>query len=449
VTRRRATIHTRMLAGACLMILLVLPASGLLLSYNFQQSIHTAFDERLESLLNVVLASLEYDPVKGTLIPPDVPGESRFSRIFSGWYWQVEGSEQTLASRSLWDERLSPADSDGLTRHDAIGPNGDRLRVIQRQVTLPGMDQSIHVMVAAPLHSIQAEMDQFNQLLWVSLVVLALILLAGLAVQLRWGLAPLRRIQSDLTRVENGDSDRLETDLPAELTGLANAMNRVLERDQSLIERSRQTADNLAHALKTPIAVIGTLAGRLSDDQRVTLQSEIQRMDAAIRHHLSRASAAGPPALGASSNLAETLQPLIQGFERLAQRRQLECDFIIPETIRVRTDPQDLQEMVGNLVDNAAKWARQRFRLVVEQSAGGILIRVMDDGPGMSADARAAVMGRGVKLDESSAGSGLGLAIARDLAGLYGGDLHLEQSEEGGIEARLRLPEAQSHGKAF
>jgi len=108
VTRRRATIHTRMLAGACLMILLVLPASGLLLSYNFQQSIHTAFDERLESLLNVVLASLEYDPVKGTLIPPDVPGESRFSRIFSGWYWQVEGSEQTLASRSLWDERLSP-----------------------------------------------------------------------------------------------------------------------------------------------------------------------------------------------------------------------------------------------------------------------------------------------------------------------------------------------------
>jgi len=175
-----------------------------------------------------------------------------------------------------------------------LAPNGDRLRVIQRQVTLPGMDQSIHVMVAAPLHSIQAEMDQFNQLLWVSLVVLALILLAGLAVQLRWGLAPLRRIQSDLTRVENGDSDRLETDLPAELTGLANAMNRVLERDQSLIERSRQTADNLAHALKTPIAVIGTLAGRLSDDQRVTLQSEIQRMDAAIRHHLSRASAAGP-----------------------------------------------------------------------------------------------------------------------------------------------------------
>jgi len=275
----------------------------------------------------------------------------------------------------------SPADSDGLTRHDAIGPNGDRLRVIQRQVTLPGMDQSIHVMVAAPLHSIQAEMDQFNQLLWVSLVVLALILLAGLAVQLRWGLAPLRRIQSDLTRVENGDSDRLETDLPAELTGLANAMNRVLERDQSLIERSRQTADNLAHALKTPIAVIGTLAGRLSDDQRVTLQSEIQRMDAAIRHHLSPRLRCWAPALGASSNLAETLQPLIQGFERLAQRRQLECDFIIPETIRVRTDPQDLQEMVGNLVDNAAKWARQRFRLVVEQSAGGILIRVMDDGP--------------------------------------------------------------------
>jgi len=258
------------------------------------------------------------------------------------------------------------------------------------------MDQSIHVMVAAPLHSIQAEMDQFNQLLWVSLVVLALILLAGLAVQLRWGLAPLRRIQSDLTRVENGDSDRLETDLPAELTGLANAMNRVLERDQSLIERSRQTADNLAHALKTPIAVIGTLAGRLSDDQRVTLQSEIQRMDAAIRHHLSRASAAGPQHWAHPATSLRHSSPSSRVLSGFAQRRQLECDFIIPETIRVRTDPQDLQEMVGNLVDNAAKWARQRFRLVVEQSAGGILIRVMDDGPGMSADARAAVMGRGL-----------------------------------------------------
>ncbi|WP_233128921.1 sensor histidine kinase [Halovibrio salipaludis] len=441
MTQRRATIHIRMLAGACLMILLVLPVSGLLLSYNFQQSIHTAFDERLESLLNVVLASLEYDRVKGSLPPPDVPGEPRFSRIFSGWYWQIEGPEQTLASRSLWDERLSLADSDSLVRHDAIGPNGDRLRVVQRQVTLPGMDQPIHVLVAAPLHSIQAEMDQFNQLLWISLAVLALILLAGLAMQLHWGLAPLRSIQSDLAHVENGDRDRLNTDLPAELTGLANAMNRVLERDQSLIKRSRQTADNLAHALKTPIAVIGTLAGRLRDDQRVTLQSEIQRMDAAIRHHLSRAAAAGPSALGTPRNLAETLQPLIQGFERLAQRRQLECDFIIPETISVRTDPQDLQEMVGNLVDNAAKWATQRFKLVVEQSTDGILFRVMDDGPGMSADARAAVMERGVKLDESSAGSGLGLAIARDLAALYGGDLHLEQAEDGGIEARLRLPD--------
>lgn len=440
MTRRRIAIHTRMLAGACLMILLLLPASGLLLSYNFQQSIHAAFDERLESLLDVVLASLEYDRVKGALPPPDVPGESRFDRIFSGWYWQVEGPERMLASRSLWDERLSPVNSDDLTRHDTVGPNGDRLRVVQRQVTLPGMDDPIHVMVAAPLNSIQAEMDQFNQLLWVSLAVLAFILLTGLAVQLHWGLAPLRRIQSDLTRVENGDTDRLDTDLPAELTGLATAMNRVLERDQSLIERSRQTADNLAHALKTPIAVIGTLAGRLPDDQRTTLQNEIQRMDAAIRHHLARASAAGPSALGASHNLAATLQPLIQGFERLAQRRQLECDVIIPDTINVRTDPQDLQEMVGNLVDNAAKWASTRFRLVVEPNTDGILIRVMDDGPGMSADTRAAVMERGIKLDESSAGSGLGLAIARDLATLYGGDLHLEQAAEGGIEARLQLP---------
>ncbi|RZU98401.1 HAMP domain-containing histidine kinase [Spiribacter vilamensis] len=429
-----------MLAGAGLMILLVLPVAGLLLSWNFQQSINTAFDERLGSLLNVVLASLDYDRIDGSLSPPDVPGESRFSRIFSGWYWQVEGPEQTFTSRSLWDERLSGTDRDGPATYNVDGPDNHELRVIQRAVTLPGMDSPLYVTVAAPLDSIQAEMDEFNQLLWLSLLVLALILLTGLALQLRWGLAPLRHIQSDLSRVENGDRDRLNTDLPAELTGLANAMNRVLERDQSLIQRSRQTADNLAHALKTPIAVIGTLADRLPDDQRATLKGEIQRMDAAIRHHLSRASAAGPSALGASRNLAETLQPLLQGFERLAGRRQLECRFSIPDTISVRTDPQDLQEMVGNLIDNAAKWADRRFQLVVEQDTDSILFRVIDDGPGMSADARAAVMERGVKLDESSPGSGLGLAIARELAALYDGSLHLEPSETGGTEAQLRLP---------
>lgn len=442
----RASIATRLLLASLLLILIALPVAGMGLAYHFRHSVTEAFDERLDALLKVVLASIEYDPIEQTLAFDSTLGDPRFEQVFSGWYWQIsDDHSQVITSRSLWDQRLPVTDQRQTSVRDEGGPRGSRLRIIERDIRLAGLDAPLHVSVALERSELDSEIRRFQQLLTAGLIGLGVLLLLALAAQIRWGLAPLRRMRNNLQQVEAGRAERLDTALPAELCQLAGAMNGVLDRDRRLIERSRHTAGNLAHALKTPLSVMRIKVAELPEATSAPLLVELSRIDAAVRHHLARASAAGDSGWLGTVNVALSLAPLLDGLKRLAERRGLVLESDIPTSLALPMETQDLQELVGNLLDNALRWAEQRVVLRIDSHADQSHLQVTDDGPGMSAEQRSEALTRGSRLDEQRSGSGLGLSIVADLVALYGGQLTLEQATPHGLRVSVTLP-AGPHG---
>ncbi|WP_245391784.1 sensor histidine kinase [Salinicola aestuarinus] len=437
-----APLGARLLLGALMLVIVLLPLAGAGLTWTFRQSATASFDSRLESQLNALLAGIQINNAAQKLKLNRSLGDARFERAYSGWYWQVtDGDDLTLTSRSLWDQRLPLVSSDdGINVYAVDGPRGQSLRMIERDVRLPNLTQVIRVSLAGSTRELDREVARFERLLTLSLASFAVLLLAGMALQMRWGLAPLRRMSANLQAVEEGDAERLETELPAELKELALAMNSVVERDRRLIERGRAAAGNLAHALKTPVSVLKTQAERFPPAQRDPINVELSRIDDAVRHHLARASAAGGVAFSGRVAIDQAVEPVIQGLTRLAERRGIRFTAEIDPRATARVDPQDLQELTGNLLENALRWADGRVTLVVRRVEAGVRLRVEDDGPGMTPTQSEAALARGVRLDAAGAGSGLGLAIVEDLMALYGGRLSLETAAIGGLAADVWLP---------
>ncbi|MEQ5801146.1 HAMP domain-containing sensor histidine kinase [Halomonas sp. H10-9-1] len=437
----RLSLASRLMLATLLILLVSLPLSGIALSRHVQATATAAFDQRLESLLQVVAAGLAWDDVEGALVLQRDLGEPRFTRVFSGWYWQAsDGGDHTLTSRSLWDQRLATAAHPEVTFRDLPGPRDTPLRAIERDIRLAPLAAPLHVAVAISREPLDTEIARFNRLVVLSLAGLGVLLLATLALQVRWGLAPLRRLRADLRRVEDGEAEHLDTRLPEELARLAAAMNGVLERDRRLMAHARHAAGNLAHALKTPVSVLTTLADGIEEPRRGRLREELARIDAAVRHHLARATAAGDAGLAPRIAVAAVLAPIVEGLGRLAERRGIALTVALPATLRLRLDPQDLQELAGNLLDNALRWATGEVRLSGGEAADGVWLAVEDDGPGMDEAQRREALARGARLDEQRSQSGLGLAIVNELAELHGGELNLARSALGGLAARVWLP---------
>ena len=435
------SINLRLLLAVLLMVLLALPVAGWLLAHHYRTAAVNAFDERLEATLNVVIAGVTYDPLAEQLNYERALGDPRFDHVYSGWYWQItDEANRSVASRSLWDQRLPVLESERVTAHTLPGPRGQQLRVVERDIYLAPLEAPLHVSVAARDDDLREDIQEFQQMLWLGLLGLGALLLGVLALQVRWGLAPLRRMNANLREVEQGRAEQLETRLPDELATLAKSMNAVLARDQRLIERGRHTAGNLAHALKTPISVMRLLAKQLPSESRSAWEAELSRIDSAVRHHLARASAAGEGVRFAPVALQGTLAPLITGLARLAQRRHITLRQTVDSGVRVHMDGQDLQEMVGNLLDNALRWGKSDVHIRLQAQSEMLLLVVSDDGPGMTPQECQAAVQRGKRLDEQRSGSGLGLAIVTDLVTLYHGQMRLQRAESGGLEVVIELP---------
>ncbi|MGP9639050.1 sensor histidine kinase [Halomonas sp. AOP42-A1-14] len=437
----RRSIGVRLLLAVLLMVGLALPVAGVLLSHHYHTSATQAFDERLAATLNVIMAGVTYDTIEQQLVHDRALGDPRFDNVYSGWYWQItDGAQNTLASRSLWDQRLPVIDNENLSARSLTGPRGQSLRVVERDIYLAPLEAPLHISVAARDDVLARDIGEFQRLLWGGLVGLGVLLLGVLALQVRWGLAPLRRLHANLHDVEQGRAEQLDTRLPDELATLAASMNAVLARDQRLIERGRHTAGNLAHALKTPLSVMRLQLRQLPEANRAAWEVELARVDSAVRHHLARASAAGEGVRFAPIDLHATLAPLLNGLARLAQRRGITLRQTWPRGVKVHMDEQDIQELVGNLMDNALRWARSDVQLQAAIDEQQLTLIVSDDGPGMSeAECQQAVQ-RGKRLDEQRSGSGLGLAIVTDLTALYGGHMQLSRAKAGGLEAMVTLP---------
>ena len=443
----------RLFLAAGLWTGVALIAAGLILSAIFRDTAERAFDRQLGVLLEALVAASEVG-ADGVPILTRSPGEPRFDQTYSGWYWQVATVGEVLArSPSLFDQALDPGipDGQGTTVYGAgNGPNGETLRIASRDIRFPDRNQPLRYTVAATRSDVDSDIARFNGFLALALALLGFGLISAIFVQVRFGLVPLRRLGEGLAAIRLGRAERLDTTLPREIEPLAAELNALLDHNARLVERARTHAGNLAHGLKTPLSILTNAAdaasgGGAGDE---ALADSVRRQTAAMQqqidHHLARARAAGAGGIvGARCPVAPVIDGLIRALSRLHPTRDIAVATGMPAELAFRGERQDLEEMIGNLADNACKWAHLRVAIAVAaKDDGTICLTIDDDGDGLSAEQRETVMKRGRRLDESVPGSGLGLAIVHDLAALYGGRLGLDSSPLGGVRATLVLPAA-------
>jgi len=447
---RTNSLAFRLVVGAGLWIVLALAAGGFTLSNLFRDTVERSFDARLLVLLESVVAASGQNE-SGEPEVSRALGEARFEQPFSGWYWQIAGPEGTLArSRSLWDTELVPsfAALDGEPHFfDASGPSAQRLRAVERAITLPDRDDPLRFTVGADPAEIQREIARFNQVLSYALAALGLGLVAALLIQVRFGLGPLRRIRDALAAIRSGRAERLEGEFPVEITPLASELNALLEHNAQVVERARTHVGNLAHALKTPLAVLTNEAVGESGPLAESVGRQTAVMRRQVDHYLVRArTAATGGVLGARTPVGPVVEDLCRTLERIHQDRRIAIAAPDGSESVFRGERHDLEEMLGNLMDNACKWAGSRIEVHVDRNGAKIAITVDDDGPGLRPEDRTAALDRGRRLDEGVPGSGLGLSIVRDIAGLYGGALELGDAPLGGLRACLTLPGVAAEG---
>ena len=367
-----------------------------------------------------------------------------FRTIFSGWYWQLEAGNNNKHSRSLWDSSLPLAQtttySDDPELYRLTGPTGEALLGIRRPLDIGGQTPTLYLF--GPADATLDELKRIDRVLLISLGILALTLLISLWLQVRLGLRPLRRLYRALRDVQNGDASRVGSGYSPDLDPLAAEMDEVLERNARIVERARGHAADLSHALKKPLALLTAESGSGQVDGE-KIRNQTDTMLRLIERHLARAgSGAGDVR---RIDTAACVKNLLTLMRQLHGARNLTWHMDVRGDTHIRAEQTDIEEVLGNILDNAGKWAKNRINIHIqhhgaEKGRGSVEIRVEDDGCGLSDEDMARATRRGSRFDEGTAGSGLGLAIAADITDTYGGSLELARSPLGGLQITLHLP---------
>jgi signal transduction histidine kinase len=299
-------------------------------------------------------------------------------------------------------------------------------------------------LVAGDISETEANIALFNRTLRWSIALFSLGLIAAMLIQVRVGLMPLRAVSEALARIREGRARRLEGEFPSEIAPLATELNSLISHSSEVVGRARAHVANLAHFLKTPLTVLANEAQTASGPLAETVSRQVTVMRRQVDHYLARARAAGAlDVLGSRTEVAPVLNDLARVLKRMHAEKELAIQVNVPSSLAFRGEREDLEEMTGNLIDNACKWAHRNIRVDAAPLDGAkFSLRVSDDGPGLEPEERARAMQRGERFDESVPGTGLGLAIVRDIAKLYGGNIALDESPMGGLEVRLELPRA-------
>ena len=433
-----------MIVVAALWISALLLLGGLALDRVLTRSIVDSFDKQLVLVLNKSLvAAAEIGP-DGEVRLNRPPADQRFIEPYSGVYFQISGQgADAFPSRSLWDRRLRVVDAHhdvNVHVYDSGEFAGEPLRIAERDVQLPGSDTRWRFQVAQSREMIDTQIRDLRSTLFWSFLALGIGLLVLATLQTFYGLWPLRRVRREVALIRSGTQTRVTQAFPAEIRPLTEEINQLLAHSEEQAEEARRHAGNLAHALKTPLTVITNAATANSPDLSDTVCREATVMRRQVDHHLARARAIGRRA---SAQARAVVWDSVDAVQRAVDRlyANVTVDIAGDRKAQARVERQDLDEMIGNLVENAAKYGGGRVFVTVERSDSMIDIIVEDDGRGIPEQQRDDIFQRGARLDTDKPGTGLGLAIVRDVAEIYGGRITLEESEDlGGLLARLTLP---------
>jgi signal transduction histidine kinase len=453
---RTDSLAFRLIAAASLWALVALLAAGFIITSLYRESVERNFDERLNVYLKTLVGALAAQN-PANLIDPGNLGDQRFELPYSGWYWQVRragGGAVMLTSRSLFNDTLDaakvndPREIEGAVGGALVGPDNQSLRILSRTVEL-GQGNSYEVLVTGNAGDMADDIARFRRSVILTLAVFAFGLIVATTTQILWGLRPLDRVRRGLSDLRSGKEARFEGRFPAEIEPLARELNALLVSNQEIIDRARTQVGNLAHALKTPLSVI-TNEARASPGpfaEKVAEQAETMRVQ--VNHYLDRARiAARSKVIGAITDVEPAMARLVRAMNRIHEDRHITVTADVAKGTLFRGEQQDLEEIIGNLVDNACKWAKGRVTVTIAREGavadnpGRLVLVIDDDGPGLSEEERKEATRRGRRLDETKPGSGLGLSIVTELVALYGGTFALDKAPAGGLRAAVTLPAA-------
>jgi signal transduction histidine kinase len=428
-------------------IFILLLVGGVALDRTLTGLVTRQFDEQLDYMLTAMIGSAEIGP-EGEVYFNRPLGDQRFLEPNSGLYWQINGDgHEDWPSRSLWDRTLEISDRKALSEphfYDSAQYPDEPLRMVERTIRLPGSPVEWQFTVAGARGGLDDQIREIRSILVWSFAILGFGLLVMVMLQIWYGLGPLRRIRNAIARIRSTSANRVTEPLPQELQPMVEELNALLAHSEKQAEEARTHAGNLAHALKTPLTVLTNAASAHAPDLDETVLREAATMRRQVDHHLARARAVGRRVLGhARTNVLGAAEAVERAVSRLYPAARF--DIAGNAAALVAMERQDLDEVLGNVIENAAKYGGGSVFVTVDPdpAAEKCKVWIEDDGRGISEADRARMFARGARLDTEKPGTGLGLAIVRDVVEIYGGEVELGESEDlGGLLVELRLPRA-------
>ena len=443
------SLALRLFLSASVWILLTLISGGLLLSDIFRESTEKAFDDKLNLFMETLIGSSKIDSTESiTVVNP--LGDPRFFQPYSGWYWQINKGSQTLVrSRSMWDQVLTLDKRLIGGRAQFINSNlqekknkkivtSQKLNIVQREISFPGFDDPLTFMISGDTEEFEKNIMQFNNILVSSLAILGFGLLLSVYLQVKYGLLPLKKIKNSLFKIRNGDAKKLEDNYPTEVSPLASEINILLEHNEKIVQRAKTHVGNLAHALKTPLTIISNHINATNDQ---SLKPQVELINKNIDRYLNKArSSATGNIVKSKIEVDIVTKKIIKIFRKIYPNLQINL-ISIDKNLLIPGNSDDLDEILGNLLENACKWTNEVVELkVLKFSDRSIKFTISDDGPGLPKHRRAEVFARGFRLDEQTPGTGLGLNIVKDTVEQYSGKVWLSESIFNGLEVNVILP---------
>ncbi|MCG9647468.1 ATP-binding protein [Vibrio brasiliensis] len=433
---KRLSLKSRLVLAAIVWLTAMVIAVGVSVPNQVFNYMVDDTKSQLTIYMDEISASLEADETGNLSLTTNL-SDPRFNRPYSGLYWSAKTEKELLRSRSLWDKKITTDKKD----KDYLGARNEKLIYIKTTLYYPDYDGPIDVIIGIDEQPIEDTVGSLMGQLWIILALLYLGVLAVIFLQVQWSLSPLTKMHKELSQLRAGDKTRLDQDYPKEVAPVVSDLNALVFHYQELLERARHHAGNLSHALKTPLSVLKNEISSLDDQTQSLLQPPVDQIQSQIDYHLGRARMAGSKnILSVRANPSQRVDAISMAFDKVYAQRGVTLINELDSDIDVAVDKTDLDEMVGNLLENAYKWSDSIIRVHSESKDNDdIEIIVEDDGPGIPDQDIKQAVERGVRLDETTPGTGLGLNIVSEMAHSYRGKLTLSRSSMGGLKAVLSL----------